>query len=338
MKRAKIGLTDTYYTQIRVILENMGGAAVELVTPTTLKEYFSLPSFLGFGSGPLEIRNTRFEIKKGCEVDYYIAEFYEKPQPLDQFIIDYRAKGGSIMDGDFMGALINLEAVERHMASLDGLLVAGGEDINPYFYAASDKGTQQQHRTRDIIELAYIREALRQDKPVFAICRGAQVLAVALGGQLIQDIPSHDPQVGTKHGLANEAEKAAGHDVCILKSSRLAKYMELEPQQDAGPENFIRVNVNSYHHQAIAGAFDGVELAAWDYDPLTHGVSPVIEAFIVPARDFVVGVQWHPERPLLVKDAVAAMTTVDFDTLVAHWRRHDEALFRSFLTAAHAQK
>lgn len=167
------------------------------------------------------------------------------------------------------------DAIE-HLDRLDGLMLTGGSDVDPVLYGAKPHPRLGKvFRARDDFELALVREALRRDLPVLAICRGHQVLNVATGGTLIQDIPSelagdvdHDPRRPRPERV---------HEVRILKGTRLRRLLGKET-----------VGVNSFHHQGIGELGRGLVASAWSPDGL-------IEAVESPERRFVVGVQWHPE-------------------------------------------
>jgi putative glutamine amidotransferase len=129
---------------------------------------------------------------------------------------------------------------------------------------------------RDALEIALSREALRRDMPLLAICRGQQVLNVATGGTLVQDLPSqwkgalnHDPDV---------ERWSPAHDVQILPGTRLREILGRD-----------KVTVNSFHHQAVRQPGQGVVVSAY-----SEG-DQVVEAIEVPGRRLAVGVQWHPE-------------------------------------------
>jgi putative glutamine amidotransferase len=165
------------------------------------------------------------------------------------------------------------------LAAVDGVLLAGGGDLEPWRYAAPDSGRcRDVDPERDETELCLTRAALRAGLPVLGICRGAQVLGVALGGQLVQRIGSK-PANAEKHSVAGK-EAEAGHWVEIAAGSRLARII------GAG-----RIRVNSSHHQANARLGPGVSPAACCDDG-------VIEAIEVDGAAFAIGVQWHPERML----------------------------------------
>lgn len=163
------------------------------------------------------------------------------------------------------------------LARLDALLLSGGSDIDPQLYgqrAHPRLGRVQPER--DAFELALTHTALERDLPLLAICRGHQVLNVARGGTLIQDIPS-EVLNGTLHDPAVERWEHA-HEVSIQRGSRLHAILGRE-----------QVSVNSFHHQAVAQPGAGLVVTA------VSSSDQVIEALEDPARRFVLGVQWHPE-------------------------------------------
>ena len=129
---------------------------------------------------------------------------------------------------------------------------------------------------RDQFELDLLRGALVRHMPVLAICRGMHLLNVALGGKLIQDIPNH------RAGPAAEDRKSAYHRIYISPGSRLGAII--------GAGGFVRVN--SRHHQGLREAQKAGPLIASAYS-LDDGI---IEAVESPDYDWVIGVQWHPER------------------------------------------
>jgi putative glutamine amidotransferase len=159
-----------------------------------------------------------------------------------------------------------------------GLVLTGGADIDPNLYGEEPHaalGTV--FRERDAFEIALCREALRRDLPVLAICRGHQVLNVATGGTLVQDIPSQVPGAGA-HDPDVERWQTC-HDVRILPATRLREIL--------GTEN---VAVNSFHHQAVKQLGEGLVVSAQSPDGVVEGIEMPRQA-----KRFVVGVQWHPE-------------------------------------------
>jgi putative glutamine amidotransferase len=161
---------------------------------------------------------------------------------------------------------------------VDGLLLTGGDDVDPSWYGEPPHTAYDVSEPgRDAFEIDLVRRALAADLPVLAICRGLQVLNVALGGTLIQDIPS-EPGMRLQHDAEGPATTLA-HTVAIAPGSCLAALV--------GPDDARAVN--SRHHQAIRALGQGL---------VVTGTSPdgLIEAAEVPAARFCVGVQWHPEN------------------------------------------
>jgi len=161
--------------------------------------------------------------------------------------------------------------------ALDGLLLSGGADVDPALYGeASHARTANVIPERDAFEIALCRGALERDFPVLAICRGQQVLNVAAGGTLVQDIPSQleDP---VDHDPKQERWRVA-HDVVVEQGTRLRAILGRD-----------ELPVNSFHHQAVKDP--GRDLVVSARSPQDG----VIEGIEAPERRFVVGVQWHPE-------------------------------------------
>jgi putative glutamine amidotransferase len=172
------------------------------------------------------------------------------------------------------------EAVRRS----DGVLLTGGEDIAPRIYGPefSDEivalaGPAEPER--DLWEPPLIAEALAQKKPLFGICRGHQILNVALGGTLVVDIATQLP--GTLNHRQMERKSEPVHEIHALPDSLLAKLM--------GRETFA---VNSTHHQAIARVAEPLRVAAQSDD----GVVEALELKDPAAGPFLLSVQFHPER------------------------------------------
>lgn len=161
---------------------------------------------------------------------------------------------------------------------LDGLLLPGGGDIDPRYYGAQPHPrTGTPDDARDAAELQLARWAVNDDLPVFGICRGHQVFNVALGGTLIQDIPSQ-LQSSLVHDMPKPAPRSAiAHEVEIAGDSRLARILEA-----------TRLPVNSLHHQSIERPAASLVVTACSPDG-------VIEATELPDRRFALTVQWHPE-------------------------------------------
>jgi putative glutamine amidotransferase len=165
-------------------------------------------------------------------------------------------------------------AIEETLDVVHGLLFSGGEDIDPDHYGAERHAeTIQTHPERDRAELALLRGALERDMPVLAVCRGSQVLNVALGGDLVQHLPEvvgHDEHKHTPGVFAD-------HDVELVAGTRLHGILG-----DRAP-------VKSHHHQGLGRVGAGLREAA-------RAADGTLEAVEHPGRRFALGVLWHPEE------------------------------------------
>jgi len=156
---------------------------------------------------------------------------------------------------------------------IDGIIFAGGSDVDPALYGEAPHPTTNVKPERDTAEMLLLRAALERDLPTLGICRGLQLMAVAYGGRLHQHLPDvlghtgHRPTSGSKFG--EHPVRFVGGTLC---------------QKILGDE----IMVNSFHHQGIADP-GKLTVAGWSPD------DDLIEAAEDPARTFVLGVQWHPE-------------------------------------------
>jgi putative glutamine amidotransferase len=175
--------------------------------------------------------------------------------------------------------------VDAALTGVDGLLLTGGEDVAPTRYGeAPHEATVEAEVGRDDFEIALVNAARARELPIFAICRGIQVLNVACGGTLVQDIPSQ-VRGALAHSLPvppNEPYSLA-HEVWLDNNTQLSKFM-CERLSDADA-----CDVNSRHHQAVKDVAPGFTVSATAPDG-------VIEAIEDPAARFCLGVQWHPEN------------------------------------------
>lgn len=166
------------------------------------------------------------------------------------------------------------ELVER----LDGLLLSGGGDVDPVLFgerATARLGTVTPRR--DSFELALARYVLKKtEKPVLGICRGIQVMNVAMGGRLYIDLPDAGKFC---HSLDMYPRDSVTHGVQIAENTRMKDIM-------GGAEGWV----NSFHHQAVNGAAECFVASAWSVP------DNVVEAMELPGKRFAVGVQWHPEE------------------------------------------
>jgi gamma-glutamyl-gamma-aminobutyrate hydrolase PuuD len=203
--------------------------------------------------------------------------------PVCSKLEDYRQ--AILHAGGEVRVIEHTDQVAETLDGIDGLLLAGGEDVNPSAYGETPHPTVVDvSPERDRFELALVAEARKRDFPILAICRGIQVLNVACGGSLVQDIPSQ--MAGAlDHRLAVPAHSShsLAHEIWIEPDSVLGTLM-----RDAlgGTD---ACEVNSRHHQAVKRPAAGFRVTATAPDG-------VIEAIEDPASRFCLGVQWHPEN------------------------------------------
>jgi putative glutamine amidotransferase len=167
------------------------------------------------------------------------------------------------------------------LSTCQGLLLTGGEDVNPVYYGKSNELSkcEEINNYRDSLELTLISRALLVRMPIFGICRGEQILNVALGGTLLTDIP-------TDVGIQIAHRCPPGSQDC-LHSIKIDKQSDL--YQITGVENGM---VNSFHHQAVDMIAPGMKITAFS----ENGVAEAIERELPLGKSFIMGVQWHPER------------------------------------------
>jgi putative glutamine amidotransferase len=171
---------------------------------------------------------------------------------------------------------VDSDIAERVLDGLDGLVITGGKDVDPAAYGQQPHpATDEPGRQRDAWEFTLLDTALKRGLPVLGICRGVQVLNVALGGTLHQHLP--DVIGHSRHRAGNAVFTTL--PVRTVPGTRLAGLVGES------------VDAKCYHHQAIAELGEGLIVSAWDADG-------VIEALELPGNGFVVAVQWHPEESL----------------------------------------
>ena len=174
------------------------------------------------------------------------------------------------------------ESPRKVLAEIDGVLLTGGGDVDPVFYGEDRHETVEDAEPgRDEFEIDLARRAIAADVPLLAICRGSQVLNVATGGTLVQDIPS-SIETDLAHSV-QEPKNADCHDIAIVSGSRLAAAL------GSGASATCSCRVNSRHHQSVGRLGAGLVASATAGDG-------VIEAIEAPDATFCLGVQWHPEN------------------------------------------
>lgn len=160
---------------------------------------------------------------------------------------------------------------------LAGLVVTGGEDVSPARYGQIAHPTVEAHEGRDESEIALVLEARQRGMPTLAICRGIQVVNVALGGTLIQDIPAQRPTAMDHDPKGRRDERV--HMVRIEASSRLARALGTDC-----------LTTNSFHHQAVDSVAPGIRISARAEDGIIEGAESADPAW------WMLAVQWHPEE------------------------------------------
>jgi putative glutamine amidotransferase len=213
---------------------------------------------------------------------------------VDDYARAVEAAGGIPVVIPYTAELSTVSALGR---KLDGVLLGGGEDPDPALFKQNPKaGLGTVVVERDEMELQLVKDMLAEGKPVFGICRGIQLLNVALGGTLWQDLRLHWP--GKILHQQRGARNYLSHKLRIQQGSRIYTAMG----------DIRRWRCNSFHHQAVDKVAPELRAVAWDDEGL-------VEAVEHPDHPFVVGVQWHPENL---------------------WQEHKEALglFEAFIEAA----
>jgi putative glutamine amidotransferase len=186
----------------------------------------------------------------------------------------------------------------RAMDGVDGLVLTGGEDMDPACYqAAPHPKANPPSRERDLFELAIFAAARARELPVLGICRGIQVVNVALGGTLWQDLPSERPGE-----VDHNPDTSRGERTHLVR---------LEPGSlTAGALGGTELRVNSFHHQAIRDLAPKLVATGWTEDGLIEAVEGA------PGQPWLLAVQWHPEE------------------MTAEVRSPDRGLFRALVERA----
>ena len=189
---------------------------------------------------------------------------------------------------------------EDAYTDIDGLLLTGGGDIHPNnFGEAYHPSLKYVNEARDQLEIPLCQKAIAADLPVLGICRGIQIMSVAMGGSLYQDIPTEYPQKARLHTQIDDEDSR--HTIKIEADNLLSR---------TTVEGLTEVN--SAHHQAVKEKGEG-------FDVIAHSTEDgIIEAMENPSKRFVLGVQYHPERMLQTPE----------------FRAHRRKLFEAFINEA----
>jgi putative glutamine amidotransferase len=174
--------------------------------------------------------------------------------------------------------LSSSNAAAAILDSVSGLVLTGGEDVDPARYGEKrHEKVRSVNAARDATEAALIEAAKARGKPVLAICRGIQILNVALGGTLVQDISSQwDTKIAHDEDLPRDSRS---HEISVEPGSLIAKAVGTE-----------RLTVNSFHHQSVKRVADGMRVTARAPDGIIEGLESTDDDW------WVMAVQWHPEE------------------------------------------
>jgi putative glutamine amidotransferase len=195
---------------------------------------------------------------------------------LDDYVASIESSGGHAR------ILEVTESPKKVVSEIQGLLLTGGGDVDPVFYGEDrDPSIEDAEPGRDEFEIDLARRAMEADLPLLAICRGAQVLNVAGGGSLVQDIPAA-VESELPHTIERPKDQIA-HDVTVSHGSRLEQVL------GSAVISAHTCRVNSRHHQSVARV--GANLV-----PSATAPDGVIEAIESSSAEFCIGVQWHPEN------------------------------------------
>ena len=201
--------------------------------------------------------------------------------------------------GDVCFLVRNEKSIVEFVDDIDGLLLPGGGDIHPEnFNQEWHPKIKYVNADRDELELSLFEEAYKKDIPVLGICLGIQIMNVAMGGSVYQDIDTVYPKEALTHQKINK--KDSEHTIEIEPNSRLLKIIGESV-----------VDVNSAHHQAVDDIGEGFVVTA-------HSSDGIVEAIENQSRAFMIGVQYHPERMLSTQE----------------FREHSNKLFREFIKEA----
>lgn len=208
---------------------------------------------------------------------------------FDAFKINYSSTGFSSAISKVGGVPIIIPIndpafAKEYIQMVDGLLLTGGQDVSPMLYGEEPRqviGPTSPDRDRG--EVALIKEAIRQKKPILGICRGLQLINVVLGGSLLQDL-SEDNSITLQHVQKSQPEFAT-LSIKVKAGTHIADIM---------PNNSF---VNSVHHQAIKELGAGLTVSAWSPDNVIEAIE------LVDDDQSIIAIQWHPELTFLNDNA-----------------------------------
>jgi putative glutamine amidotransferase len=168
---------------------------------------------------------------------------------------------------------------KQSLGGINGLLLTGGEDVNPALYGEANRSARRINPRRDEFELEVLRTALDRDIPVLAICRGMQLVNVALGGKLYQDLSERARDLSGAHIVSHRGPN----------NSDATHQLHIESETLFFSEMWPTMLVNSHHHQ-------GISVPARTLRAVARSTDGLIEAVEGTGHNWLLGVQWHPER------------------------------------------
>lgn len=169
------------------------------------------------------------------------------------------------------------EIIDAFVDSCDGFLFTGGADVEPEYYGEEKKDTcGETEPSRDKLEFAVLKKVLEKNKPILGICRGLQLINVAMGGTLYQDIPT-ERRSDIRH-VQTEDKYAPSHPILVERDTPLSHLVGKGIMTG-----------NSFHHQAIKTLASGLKVMAKSHDGMIEGV-------YAPHKKYLYAYQWHPER------------------------------------------
>lgn len=200
----------------------------------------------------------------------------ERQYVTDSYIQAVKHSGGMPL---ILPLVKSKTVIAEYVSLCDGFLFCGGGDITPLLFGQEPVyGIGTTDISVDLFQIRLMKEVLSTEKPVLAICRGMQLLNVACGGTILQDLYSSNLDT-INHMQTSNSRKDISHKVRFLPKTRLQKLL--------GDFSYT----NSYHHQAVDFLGDGLIASGMAGDD-------IIEAIEMPSHPFVIGVQWHPESML----------------------------------------
>lgn len=229
-----------------------------------------------------------------------------RDRPVHSLGVEYAAPIAAA--GGIPVLLVPSSGVDEILHRIDGLMISGGEDVEPGRYDAVAQDSKTYDPARDEFEIALIRGARERALPVLAICRGLQIANVAFGGTLVVDIPETDAHRAI---VAADEQVSARHTVTFAPDSRLAALY-----------GSARRAVNTIHHQAPDAVAPGFRAVAWAPDGVIEAIEHVDSESGTSQESWPFwAVQWHPEK-----------------MLASHEMEEERSLFSAFVDSAQARR